>query len=147
MLVKGYFGTKSRAGDSVGKWSWSNVSYTSLLLQLVLDARVIPATRNAEWEATMDIILNTPGKRRINIEADTGYDTEGFMATLRSMSTTPHLAQNDTNRRSVIDSRTTRHPGHEVSSKASKRIEEIFGWIKTVGPLLKARYRGIKKLL
>lgn len=56
------------------------------------------------------------------------------------------LAQNDTNRRSAIDARTTCHPGHEVSGKVRKRIEEIFGWIKTVGTLRKAHYRGTHKL-
>ena len=66
--------------------------------------------------------------------------------TLRSMSATPHVAQNDTNRRSAIDSRTTRHPGYEASGKVRKRIEEIFGWLKTVGTLWKTRYRGTEKL-
>ncbi len=113
---------------------------------LVLDARVTPATGTAEREAAADMILKIPGKRRVTVGADKGYDTEGFVATLRSMSATPHVAQNDTNRRSAIDGRTTRHPGYEVSGKVRKRIEEIFGWIKTVGTLRKARYRGTRKL-
>jgi transposase len=113
---------------------------------LVLDARVTPATGTAEREAAADMILHIPGKRRVTVGADKGYDTEGFVATLRSMSATPHVAQNDTNRRSAIDSRTTRHPGYEVSGKVRKRIEEIFGWIKTVGTLRKTRYRGTEKL-
>jgi IS5 family transposase len=62
------------------------------------------------------------------------------------MSATPHVAQNDTNRKSAIDGRTTRHPGYEVSGKVRKRIEEIFGWIKTVGTLRKVRYRGTEKV-
>jgi transposase len=113
---------------------------------LVLDARVTPATGTAEREAAADMILNISGKRRVTVGADKGYDTEGFVATLRSMSATPHVARNDTNRRSAIDARTTRHPGYEVSGKVRKRIEEIFGWIKTVGTLRKARYRGTEKL-
>jgi len=113
---------------------------------LVLDARVTPATGTAERKAAVDMILNIPGKRRVTVGADKGYDTEGFVATLRSMSATPHVAKNDKNRRSAIDGRTTRHPGYEASGKVRKRIEEIFGWIKTVGALRKARYRGTEKI-
>lgn len=113
---------------------------------LALDARVTPATGTAEREAAADMILNIPGTRQVTVGADKGYDTEGFVAALRSMSATPHVAQNDTNRRSAIDGRTTRHPGYEVSGKVRKRIEEIFGWIKTVGTLRKARYRGTEKI-
>ena len=113
---------------------------------LVLDARVTPATGTAEREAAADMILNIPGKGQVTVGADKGYDTAGFVAALRSMSATPHVAQNDTNRRSAIDGRTTRHPGYAVSGKVRKRIEEIFGWIKTVGTLRKARYRGAEKV-
>ena len=113
---------------------------------LVLDARVTPATGTAEREAAADMVLNIPGTRQVTVGADKGYDTEGFVATLRSMSATPHVAQNNTNRRSAIDGRTTRHPGYEVSGKVRKRIEEIFGWIKTVGTLRKVRYRGTEKV-
>ena len=113
---------------------------------LVLDARVTPATGTAEREVAADMILNIPGKHRVTVGADKGYDTEGFVATLRSMNATPHVAKNDTNRRSAIDARTTRHPGYAASGKTRKRIEEIFGWLKTVGTLRKARYRGAEKL-
>jgi transposase len=113
---------------------------------LVLDARVTQATGTAEREAAADMVKNIPGLKRVTVGADKAYDTEGFVATLRSMSATPHVAQNDTNRRSAIDSRTTHHPGYAASGKARKRIEEIFGWIKTVGTLRKARYRGTEKI-
>lgn len=113
---------------------------------LVLDARVTPATGTAERKAALEMILNIPGKRRVTVGADKGYDTEGFVAALRSMSATPHVAQNNTRRKSAVDHRTTRHPGYEASGKVRKRIEEIFGWIKTVGTLRKARYRGTEKL-
>jgi transposase len=113
---------------------------------LVLDARVTPATGTAERKAAVDMILNIPGKQRVTIGADKGYDTEGFVATLRSMSATPHVAQNNARRKSAVDRRTTRHSGYEASGKVRKRIEEIFGWLKTVGTLRKARYRGTEKL-
>jgi hypothetical protein len=113
---------------------------------LVVDACLTPATGTAERDAAAEMVKNIPGKRRVTIGADKGYDTAGFVATLRSMDATPHVAQNDTNRRSAIDNRTTRHPGYAASSKVRKRIEEIFGWIKTVGALRKTRYRGTEKI-
>ena len=113
---------------------------------LVLDARVTQATGTAERESAAEMIKNLPGARQVTVGADKGYDTAGFVATLRSMNTTPHVAQNDTNRRSAIDGRTTRHLGYQLSGRVRKRIEEIFGWLKTVGTLRKSRYRGTEKI-
>jgi len=113
---------------------------------LVLDARITQATGTAEREAAVEMIRDIPGTTRVTVGADKGYDTLEFVATLRSMNVTPHVAQNDTKRQSAIDSRTTRHPGYQQSCRVRKRIEEIFGWIKTVGTLRKARYRGIEKI-
>jgi IS5 family transposase len=78
--------------------------------------------------------------------ADKAYDTNGCVAELREANVTPHVAQNNTRRRSAIDNRTTRHPGYEISQKKRKRIEEIFGWLKTVGLLGKLRHRGLAKV-
>ena len=74
--------------------------------------------------------------------ADKGYDTRDFVEALRRSQVTPHVAQNTTNRASAIDARTTRHPGYAVSQRKRKRVEEIFGWLKTVGLLRKTRHRG-----
>ena len=68
------------------------------------------------------------------------------METLRSLKVTPHVAQNDTNRKSAIDGRTPRHPGYGVSMNKRKRVEEIFGWLKTVGMMRKTRHRGLEKI-
>jgi hypothetical protein len=65
---------------------------------------------------------------------------------MREINVTPHVAQNDNERRSAIDGRTTRHPGHAVSLRIRKRIEEAFGWAKTIGGLRKARHRGLAKI-
>jgi hypothetical protein len=70
------------------------------------------------------------------------YDVAGFVADLRKHNVTPHVAQNTTNRRSAIDGRTTRHPGHAVSGRVRKRIEEVFGWTKAVAGFRKTRHRG-----
>ena len=75
---------------------------------------------------------DVPGRHRITVGADKGFDTAGFVAALRELNVTPHVAQNTANRRSAIDGRTTRHPGYAVSQRIRKRIEEVFGWIKEI---------------
>ncbi len=77
---------------------------------------------------------------------DKNYDTKGFVEAMRELNVTPHVAQNDKNRSSAIDQRTTRHEGYAISQKYRKRIEEIFGWMKTVGNLRKIKYRGQAKV-
>jgi hypothetical protein len=76
------------------------------------------------------------------VAGDKGYDTRGFIAGCRDLGFTPHVAQNTTRQRSAIDGRTTRHAGHETSMRIRKRIEEPFGWIKTIGGGRKLRYIG-----
>jgi hypothetical protein len=71
-----------------------------------------------------------PTKRRRTIAGDKGYDTVQFVADVRDLGITPHIAPNTTRQHSTIDRRTTRHPGHAVSQRIRKRIEEPFGWIK-----------------
>jgi hypothetical protein len=78
----------------------------------------------------------------LTVGADKNYDTADFVAGCRERGCTPHVSQNDTNRRSAIDARTTRHPGYHISTIKRKRIEEPFGWIMTVGGLRKTRHRG-----
>ncbi|MBA3356202.1 MAG: transposase [Pyrinomonadaceae bacterium] len=81
--------------------------------------------------------------KRVTLGADKAYDTKDFVADLRACQVTPHVAQNNKRRKSAIDERTTRHPGYEVSQRKRKRVEEIFGWLKTVGLLRKTRHRGL----
>jgi IS5 family transposase len=78
--------------------------------------------------------------------ADKGYDTGPFVAALRGLEITPHVAQNTANRSSAIDGRTTRHAGYLVSQQKRKLVEEIFGWLKTVGLLRKTRHRGVGRV-
>ena len=79
---------------------------------------------------------------RITLGMDKAYDTADFVAEMRRLGVTPHVAQNDNHHRSAIDGRTTRHAGYAVSQRLRKRIEEIFGWVKTVGGQRKTHYRG-----
>ena len=85
------------------------------------------------------------GTHRVTLGADKGYDAHDFITELRHMQITPHIAQNDTNL-SGVDERTTRHGGYQVSQKKRKRIEEVFGWMKSVGLLRKMRHRGLERV-
>ena len=76
------------------------------------------------------------------MSADKAYDTAGWVADVRELGFTPHVAQNTSRRRSAIDGRTTRHDGHQISLRIRKRIEEPFGWIKTIAGGRKLRYIG-----
>jgi Transposase DDE domain len=82
----------------------------------------------------------------ITLGADKGDDTSDFVIELREKAVTPHVAQNQNGRRSAIDSRTTHHPGYAISQRIRKRIEEAFGWAKTVAGLRKMRHRGLPKV-
>jgi transposase len=113
---------------------------------LVVGARLTQATGTAEREACLDMIGEVPTRRRITLGADKNYDVHGFVNTLRALKVTAHVAQNDTNRKSAIDRRTTRHPGYAVSMRKRKRVEEIFGWLKTVGLMRKTRHRGTQRV-
>ena len=113
---------------------------------LVVDVRLTAATGTAEREAAVAMVEAIPGRHRITVGADKAYDTRDFVATLREFEATPHVAQNTANRRSAIDGRTTRHPGYLVSQRIRKRIEEVFGWIKSSAGLRKTRHRGIRRV-
>jgi IS5 family transposase len=79
------------------------------------------------------------------LAADKGYDTRDCVADLRERQVTPHVTQNTSGRRSAIDRRTTRHSGYAMSQRIRKRVEEIFGWMKTVGGFRRTRYRGLER--
>lgn len=109
---------------------------------LATDACVTLATGTAEREAAVAMVSDVPGGFPITVGADKNYDTKSFVEDLRGHAVTPHVAQNTSGRRSAIDVRTTRHAGYTVSQRMRKRVEEIFGWLKTVGGLRKTRHRG-----
>jgi len=113
---------------------------------LVVDTRVTLATGRAEREAAIAMLEEIPGSRRATVAADKGYDTKDFVASARSLGVTPHVAQNTSRRSSAIDGRTTRHPGYQLSQRTRKRVEEIFGWMKTVGLLRKTRHKGVDRV-
>lgn len=111
---------------------------------LVVDARLTIASGTAEREAALAMIDEIPGSHRITVGADKGYDARDFVEGLRTLKATPHVAAKK--RGSQIDKRTSRHSGYEVSQRLRKRVEEVFGWIKTVGTLSRTRHRGVKRV-
>jgi len=113
---------------------------------LVVDVTVTQATGRAEREAAVRMLDRLPRKKgRITLGGDKGYDTREFVAELRKRKVTPHVAQNQSGRRSAIDGRTTSHGSYKVSQRLRKRVEEIFGWAKTVGGGDKLRYIGVAR--
>ena len=111
---------------------------------LVADVEVLQANGTAERDAALVMIENIQGDQPITIGADKGYDTKDFVKEMRNMNATPQVAQNNKGRKSAIDGRTTRHPGYAISQQKRKRVEEIFGWMKTVGGMRKLRHRGLQ---
>jgi DDE family transposase len=112
---------------------------------LVVDTALLQCSGTAERHAAMIMTERVEGVERITLAADKGYDSKDFVKEMRGMNVTPHVSQN-TKRPggSAIDGRTTRHDGYQVSQRKRKRIEEVFGWVKTVGTLRKTRHRGLE---
>jgi transposase len=114
---------------------------------LIVGATATRASGHAERLAAQHLIEpHADRPQRITVGGDKGFDTQDFVAEMREINVTPHVAQNDHGRRSAIDGRTTRHSGYAVSLRIRKRIEEAFGWAKTVAGLRKARHRGLPKI-
>jgi transposase len=113
---------------------------------LAVRAQATPATGTAEPETGLALVEQLPRRPRQTLGADKAFDTADFVGTLRALEITPHIAQHTRRRRSAIDGRTTCHPGYAVSQRKRKRIEEIFGWLKTVGLLRKLRHRGTARV-
>jgi transposase len=112
---------------------------------LVVGTRVTAANGYGERDAALRMVAELAGGR-VTLGGDKGYDYPEFVGELRRLVVTPHVAQNMTNRRSAIDARTTRHPGYAISQRIRKRVEEAFGWMKTIGLLRKLRHRGEPKV-
>jgi transposase len=110
---------------------------------LALNGQVNQADGRAESQAAIAMVEEIPGQQRVTLGADKGYDTKQFVQEMRDHQVTPHIACKST---TIIDQRTTRHPGYAISQQKRKRIEEIFGWLKTVAGLRKTRHRGVARV-
>ena len=109
---------------------------------LVVDVVVTRATGTAERDTALEMLEKVPGAQRITVGADKGYDTQDFITECRDLNVTPHVA---CRKWTILDKRTTRHEGYRTSLRIRKRVEEIFGWIKTVGGGRKLRYKGVER--
>ena len=110
----------------------------------LVDLRISGANGHAERHTALEMLDEHCGPRAI-VGADRGYDTNDYVAGCRQRGVTPHVAKNESRRRSAIDGRTTRHVGYRLSQKIRMRIEPIFGWAKSVGGLRRTRYRGLRR--
>jgi IS5 family transposase len=110
---------------------------------LAVNGQLTQADGRAERQTAIAMVEEIPGQQRVTLGADKGYDTKEFVQEMRDHQVTPHLACKST---SIIDERTTRHPGYAISQQKRKRIEEIFGWLKTVAGLRKTRHRGLARV-
>jgi len=135
-----------------GQGKEAKLSYNGNLLTenrngLIVTTEVFQANGTAERDAALVMIEQISSAHRVTVGADKAYDTRDFVAECRKRKVTPHVAQN-TKRSggSAIDGRTTRHSGYEVSQKKRKRIEECFGWLKTIALMRKVRHRGLEKV-
>jgi transposase len=114
---------------------------------LIVDGEVWQATGTAERDATLAMLQDVAKNGRVTVGGDKGFDTHGFVRACRNLHVTPHVAQNVGRRGgSAIDARTTRHGGYSISQRKRKRIEECFGWLKTIALLRKVRHRGTWKV-
>jgi len=114
---------------------------------MLVGFRVDEANGHAERRNALQLLDDCRvNSKRVTLGADKGYDTRDFVEACRERNVTPHVAQNhSTRRRSAISGRTTGHAGYAISQRVRKRVEEIFGWMKTVGGFRKTRYRGIQR--
>jgi hypothetical protein len=130
----------------------AKLSYSGNLLVenrngLIVSSMVWEATGTAERDAAMAMLQDVPGSERVTVGGDKGFDTAEFVRECRNMHVTPHVAQNLGRRGgSAIDGRTTQHAGYRISQKKRKRIEECFGWLKTIALLRKVRHHGTLKV-
>ena len=135
-----------------GEGKESKLSYSGNLLVenrngLIVNAEVFVANGTAERDAALVMLEQIPGRKLVTVGGDKGFDTRDFVGECRLLGVTPHVAQNlKRNGGSAIDGRTTRHLGYGLSQKRRKRIEECFGWLKTIALLRKLRHRGVCKV-
>ena len=132
-----------------GEGKESKLSYTGNLLVenrngLIVSAAVFQANGTAERDAALVMLEKLPGMQPVTVGGDKGFDTRDFVKECRNLRVTPHVAQNHERRGgSAINGRTTRHAGYAVSQRKRKRIEECFGWLKTIALMRKLRHRGV----
>jgi len=133
-----------KSNNAAARLSYSQHALMENRHGLLVELRIAEANGTAERATALQMLQwELPGNKRVTVGGDKGFDTKNFVAGCRALDVTPHVTQDISPRRgSAIDQRTTRHPGYDVSQRIRKRVEEIFGWLKTVGNFRRTRYRG-----
>jgi transposase len=133
-----------KSTGTAAKLSYSQHALIENRNGLLVDIRIAEANGTAECEQALDMLDESlPGAKQITVGGDKGFDTKAFIAECRTRNVTPHVAQNITKHRgSAIDGRTTRHIGYGISQRFRKRIEEVWGWTKTIANFRKTRFKG-----
>ena len=136
-----------KGGGKEAKLSYNGNLLTENRNGFIITTEVFQANGTAERDAGLVMLERIPGGHRVTVGADKAYDTRDFVSECRNLKVTPHVAQN-TKRSggSAIDGRTARHEGYAISQKKRKRVEECFGWLKTIALMRKVRHRGIEKV-
>jgi len=135
-----------------GKGKEAKLSYNGNLLienrnGLIVNTKVFEANGTAERDAALGMLEQIAGTKQVTVGGDKAYDTADFVAECRNLKVTPHVAQNlERPGGSAIDARTTQHAGYAISQRKRKRVEECFGWLKTIALLRKVRHRGVFKV-
>lgn len=136
-----------KGGGKEAKLSYSGNLLVENRNGLIVNAMAWEASGTAERDTALLMLEQVPGERRITVGGDKGFDTKEFVRECRHMQVIPHVAQNHgRNGGSAIDQRTARHPSYQISQRKRKRIEECFGWLKTIALLRKVRHRGLLKV-
>ncbi len=136
----------ARKGGKTSQLAYMGHLMTENRNGLIVSAILSQAHGHSERAAALAMVEEVGIQRRITLGADRGYDSGDFVMGCRDRNVTPHVAQNTTNRSSRIDERTVRHPGYAISQRKRKRIEECFGWMKTVGGMRKTRHKGTERV-
>lgn len=134
-----------KSGGAAAKLCFTGHSIVENRNGLIVKLALTQSTGTAERDTALVLLESLPKTRGVTVGADKGYDTKDFVDGCRRLGITAHVAQNDTNRKSAIDKRTTRHVGYQISLRKRKLVEEPFGWLKTIAGGKKLRHKGQKR--
>jgi transposase len=144
MVIENRHGLIVQAQATSATGTAETATAEDLVERLIVQAAT--ATGTVDTDEAAERVEDLASRQRRTVGADKEFDTADFVAGMRALHVTPHVAQNTTRRHSAIDGRTTRHPGYAISQRFRKRVEESIGWVKTIGLMRKVRHRGTERV-
>jgi transposase len=144
VVIENRHGLVVQAHATIATGTAETATAEDLVERVIVQAAT--ATGTVDDAEAEELVEDWAGRQRRTVGADKGFDTADFVAGMRALNVTPHVAQNTTGRHSAIDGRTTRHPGYAISQRFRKRVEESIGWLKTIGLMRKLRHRGTERV-